>query len=46
VRHVTRNEDAEGGETYRIGFEFLDLQPEMREELARLSGAHLDSADL
>jgi hypothetical protein len=45
VRHVTRNEDAEGGETYRIGFEFLDLQPEMREELARLSGAELDSTE-
>ncbi len=37
VRHVTRT-DAGGAESYRIGFEFLDLQPDMREELGRLTG--------
>ena len=36
VRHVTRADAA--AETYRIGFEFLDLQPAMREELCRLTG--------
>jgi hypothetical protein len=38
VRHVTRA-DASGSEAYRIGFEFLDLQPGMRDELTRLTGA-------
>ena len=38
VRHVTRA-DAGGTEAYRIGFEFLDLQPAMREELGRLTGS-------
>jgi hypothetical protein len=37
VRHVTRADNADGSESYRIGFEFLDLQPAMREELGRLS---------
>ncbi len=37
VRHVTRT-DAGAAESYRIGFEFLDLQPDMREELGRLTG--------
>jgi hypothetical protein len=39
VRHVTRMDGGEGGETYRIGFEFLDLQPAMREEIGRLAAA-------
>jgi hypothetical protein len=43
VRHVTRTENADGSERYRIGFEFLEMQPEMREELSRLSGAALDN---
>jgi len=42
VRHVTRADSADGEETYRIGFEFLDLQPEMRDVLVRLSGANAD----
>ena len=37
VRHVTRADTDDGSEWYRIGFEFLDLQPAMREELGRLS---------
>jgi hypothetical protein len=37
VRHVTRADAADGSEWYRIGFEFLDLQPAMRDELGRLS---------
>ena len=43
VRHVTRAESADGAEWYRIGFEFLDLQPAMREELGRLSDNGLDN---
>jgi len=38
VRHVTRTETG-AAESYRIGFEFLDLQPAMREELGRLTGS-------
>lgn len=37
VRHVTQVQ-AGAEESYRIGFEFLDLQPGMREELGRLTG--------
>jgi len=37
VRHVTRTESTEASESYRIGLEFLDLQPAMREELGRLA---------
>jgi PilZ domain-containing protein len=43
VRHVTRT-DCPGGERYRIGFEFLDLQPEMREEIGRLVAADSQSS--
>ncbi len=43
VRHVTPAESADGSEWYRIGFEFLDLQPAMREELGRLSDNGLDN---
>jgi c-di-GMP-binding flagellar brake protein YcgR len=41
VRHVTRVERTDGAESYRIGFEFLDLQPAMREEIGRLAAAGL-----
>ena len=34
VRHVTAATN--GGASYRIGFEFLDLQPALRDELVRL----------
>lgn len=44
VRHVTRADGAEDAESYRIGLEFLDLQPAMREELGRLSGTGLDDS--
>jgi hypothetical protein len=44
VRHVTLADGAEGSELYRIGLEFLDLQPAMREELGRLSGTGLDDS--
>ena len=37
VRHVTRGQSDDGSEWYRIGFEFLDLQPAMRAELSRLA---------
>jgi hypothetical protein len=37
VRHVTRADASDGAEWYRIGFEFLDLQPAMRDELGRLA---------
>jgi hypothetical protein len=43
VRHVTRVNGADGCDCYRIGIESLDLQPEMREELGRLSHNGLDS---
>ena len=43
VRHVTRVTGDDGSDCYRIGIEFLDLQPAMREELGRLSGNGLDS---
>jgi hypothetical protein len=44
VRHVSRSEaPANGSECYRIGFEFIDLQPAMREELGRLSDEGLDA---
>ncbi len=43
VRHVTRADAADGSEAYRIGFEFLDLQPAMREELGRLSAEGLEN---
>ena len=42
VRHVTRADGADGSEWYRIGLEFLDLQPAMREELGRLSDNGLE----
>jgi PilZ domain len=42
VRHVTRT-DSPDGERYRIGFEFLDLQPEMRDEIGRLVAAESQS---
>lgn len=46
VRHVTRT-DGPDGERYRIGFEFLDLQPEMRDEIGRLVAAESqNSSDL
>ena len=44
VRHVTLADGAEGAELYRIGLEFLDLQPAMRAELGRLSGTDLDDS--
>ena len=36
------SDGADGSEWYRIGLEFLDLQPAMREELGRLSGNGLE----
>jgi hypothetical protein len=44
VRHVTRADGAQEPELYRIGLEFLDLQPAMREELGRLSGTSPDES--
>ena len=44
VRHVTLADGVEGSELYRIGLEFLDLQPAMREELGRLSGTGVDDS--
>jgi hypothetical protein len=44
VRHVTAAAAADGSECYRIGFEFIDLQPAMREELGRLSDEGLEAS--
>jgi PilZ domain len=41
VRHVTRTDRPDGSARYRIGFEFLDLQPAMRNEIGRLAAADL-----
>jgi hypothetical protein len=38
VRHVTPTGGG-GRESYRIGFEFVDLQPAIREEISRLIAA-------
>ena len=39
VRHVTPVDGGDGRGPYRIGFEFLDLEPAMREEISRLAAA-------
>jgi hypothetical protein len=39
VRHVTPIDGGDGRGPYRIGFEFLDLQPAIREEISRLTAA-------
>jgi hypothetical protein len=44
VRHVTRTDETDDSDLYRIGLEFLDLQPAMREELGRLSGTGPDDS--
>ena len=44
VRHVTRADRPDGTEGYRIGLEFLDVQPAMRAEIGRLAGAGLPSS--
>ena len=43
VRHVTRADRTDGSEWYRIGLEFLDLQPALREQIGRLARAGLQS---
>ena len=44
VRHVTRTDSPDGRERYRIGFEFLDLQPAMRDEIGHLVAADSQSS--
>ena len=44
VRHITRTNRNDDGGWYRIGFEFLDLQPAMREEIDRLASADLQGS--
>ena len=41
VRRITRTDRADGRWQYRIGFEFIDLQPAMRDEISRLAAADL-----
>ena len=42
VRHVTRVDGADGSEWYRIGLEFLDLQPAMRKSSVVCPGNGLE----
>ena len=44
VRHVTAAQAANGSARYRIGFEFLDLQSSLHDELGRLLKSGLDAS--
>jgi hypothetical protein len=44
VRHVTAAQTANGSARYRIGFEFLDLQSSLGDQLGRLLKSGLDAS--
>jgi c-di-GMP-binding flagellar brake protein YcgR len=44
VRHIVKKDRHDGSESYRIGLEFLDVQPALREELGRLTNGGAQSS--
>jgi hypothetical protein len=39
VRHLTPIESGDGGDRFRVGFEFLDLRPDLRAQVDHLASA-------